>query len=77
MLSDTAIINTPDSADSLELKLEHAKVVCNLSLSSHNERNLWIKKINEVQKELLHNEKCHLQRQQSSKFVVYSFFLGL
>ncbi|XP_075217000.1 dynamin associated protein 160 isoform X2 [Lycorma delicatula] len=67
LLSDTIIINTPDSPDSTELKLEHAKVVHSLTVSSHNERNLWIKKINDAKKELLHNEKCHLQRQQSKQ----------
>lgn len=67
LLSATTILNTPVTPDSLEIKLEHNRIIYSLNAVSHNDRTLWLKKINEAQKEVLHNDKCKLQKQQSSK----------
>jgi len=40
----------------------------NLLAPSVKERNLWYKCLEQACREFLENEKCHLQRQQSSKY---------
>jgi hypothetical protein len=75
--------NSSESAELLQLlhlQDDRRRTCYNLLAPSVKERNLWYKCLEEARSEFLKNEKCHLQRQQSSKYaavVVHHFLLCL
>ena len=75
--------NGNDLAELLQLLClqdDRRKTCYNLLAPSVKERNLWYKCLEKACSEFLENEKCHLQRQQSSKYaaiIVHYFLLCL
>lgn len=70
--------NGSESAELLRLLRLHdvrRKMCYNLLAPSVKERNQWYKCLEQACSEFLENEKCHLQRQQSSKFAVNNLVL--
>jgi len=52
----------------LHLQRDRRKTCYNLLAPTVKERNQWYKYLEQACSEFLENEKCHLQRQQSSKY---------
>jgi len=52
----------------LHLQDDRRKTYYNLLAPTVKERNVWYKCLEKACSEFLENEKCHLQRQQSSKY---------
>lgn len=67
MLSEMVIHSSPDTTDTSELRIEYQRGTYNLTAASCNDRNLWLRKMRQAQAEVLHSDKCKLQRQQSSE----------
>ncbi|KAI5732897.1 hypothetical protein M8J76_005446 [Diaphorina citri] len=64
LLNEINVITAAGDESSTEIKLEHNKsTVISLSTSNPNERNLWIKKLSQAQKEVLAGEKSRIQKQ--------------
>jgi hypothetical protein len=57
----------------LRLQDVRRKTCYNLLAPSFKERNLWYKYLEQACSEFLENVKCHLQRQQSSKYAAIIF----
>jgi hypothetical protein len=58
---------SPEMSRMLRLQDVRRKTYYNMLAPSVKERNLWLKCLEQACNEFLENEKCHLQRQQSSK----------
>ncbi|XP_046667454.1 intersectin-1 isoform X2 [Homalodisca vitripennis] len=65
MLSEVVVHTGSETAESVELRLEHMRAMFSLSAASSSDRNLWLRKIQQAQDEVTHSDKCKLQRQQS------------
>jgi len=61
----------------LHLQGDRRKTCYNLLAPSVKERNQWYKCLEQACSEFLENEKCHLQRQQSSKYAAVIVHLTL
>jgi hypothetical protein len=59
---------SPELSRHLRLQDVRTKTCYNMLAPSVKERNLWYKCLEQACSEFLENEKCHLQRQQSSKY---------
>ncbi|KAG8330245.1 Intersectin 1 (SH3 domain protein) [Homalodisca vitripennis] len=67
MLSEVVVHTGSETAESVELRLEHMRAMFSLSAASSSDRNLWLRKIQQAQDEVTHSDKCKLQRQQSKQ----------
>ena len=70
--------NGSESAELLRLLClqdDRRKTYYNLLAPSVKERNLWYKCLEQACSEFVENEKCHLQRQQSSKYTAVVQYL--
>ncbi|XP_066905736.1 intersectin-1 isoform X4 [Halyomorpha halys] len=65
LLSDLNIVGSIGEPNGVEFRLEYNKTIFNLSATSHNEKNLWLKKLTLAQNELKEHERDKLRRQQS------------
>ncbi|XP_073978678.1 dynamin associated protein 160 isoform X3 [Rhodnius prolixus] len=67
MLSETSIVTTPENGNTggVELKLEHNRILYNLSACSPNDRVLWLRKLSLAQADLRRKETENFRRQQS------------
>ncbi|KAL1459615.1 hypothetical protein WDU94_011579 [Cyamophila willieti] len=64
LLNEINVLTSVGDEGSTEIKLEHNKsTIISLSTSNPNERNLWIKKLSQAQKEVLAGEKSRIQKQ--------------
>uniref|UniRef100_A0A8D9BKH2 Intersectin-2 n=2 Tax=Cacopsylla melanoneura TaxID=428564 RepID=A0A8D9BKH2_9HEMI len=64
LLNEINVLTTVGDESSTEIKLEHNKsTIISLSTSNPNERNLWIKKLSQAQKQVLAGEKSRIQKQ--------------
>lgn len=71
MLSETSIVTTPENGNTggVELKLEHNRILYNLSACSPNDRVLWLRKLSLAQADLRRKETENFRRQQSSEYI--------
>ncbi|XP_066905734.1 intersectin-1 isoform X3 [Halyomorpha halys] len=67
LLSDLNIVGSIGEPNGVEFRLEYNKTIFNLSATSHNEKNLWLKKLTLAQNELKEHERDKLRRQQSKQ----------
>jgi hypothetical protein len=62
---------SPEMSRLLRLQDIRRKTCYSMLAPSVKERNLWFKCLEQACSEFVENEKCHLQRQQSSKYEVF------
>lgn len=59
-------------ADNVEFRIDYDNIPILLSASSINERNLWLKKLNEAKNILIASEKNQKQLLESSTTLIYT-----